>query len=44
MEDLQGGTFAGGANLKGTWLKKNQFRFWHFSDIPPELTNVRYRG
>jgi hypothetical protein len=19
-------------------------RYWHFSDIPPALTNVRYRG
>jgi hypothetical protein len=21
-----------------------EVRFWHFSDIPPALTNVRYRG
>ena len=25
------------------YLIKN-VRYWHFSDIPPALTNVRYRG
>jgi hypothetical protein len=31
--------------LWADWLQTNRHVcFWHFSDIPPARTNVRYRG
>jgi len=33
----------GRTKLRSRRLAETNVRYWHFSDIPPALTNVRYR-